>query len=279
MRFGQPSQTMLTPALARAVHRLRDAPLIFDDPIALQLLPEARKPDALAHYGDHSELLRSLFALRSRFAEDRLAESVSLGVRQYLIFGVGLDTFPWRQPAYAQRLHIFALDHPASLTWSQTLVSKRGFQTPANLTCVPVDLEADDLVARLTRFGFDSSIVTFCSILGVLQYLQHTSVEALLRFVAGLAPRSEVVCSFALPEHELEQDDLTMATAAATRGHALGEPWKTRLDANELIAMLRSSGFIDVFHLTPHLAQRRYFAGRRDRLRAPKWEQLIAAKV
>jgi methyltransferase (TIGR00027 family) len=277
MLQGQPSQTLLTPALARAVHRLRDAPLIFDDPIALQLLPEACGPDALARLGNHPELLRGLFAMRSRFAEDRLAESVRRGVRQYLIVGAGLDTFPWRQPSFAHRLHIVTLDHPASLAWSQALFSQRGFRQPVNLTCVPVDLEAGELAARLAHIGFDRTTVTFCSILGVLQYLQETSVKALLQFVAGLAPCSEIVCSFVVPDCGLEGEDLTIATAAAARAETIGEPWRTRLDASALVTMLRSNGFTDVFHLTPRLAQRRYFAGRRDQLRAPKWEQLIAA--
>jgi hypothetical protein len=38
---GQPSQTLLVPAVRRAAHQLLDTPLIFNDPIALDLVPEA----------------------------------------------------------------------------------------------------------------------------------------------------------------------------------------------------------------------------------------------
>jgi len=38
-------------------------------------------------------------------------------------------------------------------------------------------------------------------------------------------------------------------------------------------------GFHEVFHLSPELAQARYFVGRSDKLTAPYFEQMIAAKV
>jgi hypothetical protein len=38
-------------------------------------------------------------------------------------------------------------------------------------------------------------------------------------------------------------------------------------------------GFREVFHLSPELAQERYFAGRSDKLSAPHFEQMISAIV
>ena len=106
MLAGRPSRTLLGPAVRRAAHQLLDAPLVFSDPIAVGLIPEADAETIRAQLADHqtaeSILLRSLFVLRSRFAEDRLAEAASRGVRQYVIFGAGLETFPWRQPEYAR---------------------------------------------------------------------------------------------------------------------------------------------------------------------------------
>jgi O-methyltransferase involved in polyketide biosynthesis len=43
MIAGQPSQTMVQTALLRAVHQLLDEPRIFDDPIAVDLVPEASR--------------------------------------------------------------------------------------------------------------------------------------------------------------------------------------------------------------------------------------------
>ena len=107
MMSGQPSRTLLGTAIKRAEHQLLDTPLIFEDPIILDLVPELADPAAVAEFRSLGEpllvLLRSLFAMRSRFAEDRLAEAIRRGVRQYVMVGAGLDTFPWRQTDFSPR--------------------------------------------------------------------------------------------------------------------------------------------------------------------------------
>jgi O-methyltransferase involved in polyketide biosynthesis len=70
-------------------------PVILDDPVVLKLVPEARDADVLTEFGDSSQpmatLMRSMFAVRSKFTEDRLAQAASRGIRQYVMFGAGLD--------------------------------------------------------------------------------------------------------------------------------------------------------------------------------------------
>ena len=142
---GQPSRTLLGAAIRRAQHQLLDTPRIFDDPIILDLVPEAAEHAAIAEFSTYSPsvlaLLRAIFALRSRFAEDRLADAAARGVRQYLMIGAGLETFPWRQPDFAEKMKIFAADYPASLTWTQARLRERAISMPPNLVHVPVDLE------------------------------------------------------------------------------------------------------------------------------------------
>jgi len=279
----QPSRTLLGSAITRAQHQLLDTPRIFDDPIILDLVPEAAEPAALAEFRTYSEsaliLLRAMFALRSRFVEDRLAEAASRGVRQYVMIGAGLDTFPWRQPDFAQCMQLFAADHPASPTWTRGRLRERAMSTPRNLIHVPVDLEVQCLGEALAAGGFDPKIGSFCSLLGVTQYLKGEAIDPLLRFVVSLPPGSEIVFSFVIPEGELDGDDLDVAIRSAARTDALGEPWKSRLRARDLIERLAQIGFGEIFHLTRAAAQARYFAGRGDGLRAPALEQLIAAIV
>jgi len=57
--------------------------------------------------------------MRSRFAEDCLAESIGNGVRQYVLLGAGLDTFAYRQPHWASSLRVFEVDHPATQQWKR----------------------------------------------------------------------------------------------------------------------------------------------------------------
>jgi methyltransferase (TIGR00027 family) len=280
---GQASRTLLRSAIRRAAHQLLDQPLIFDDPIVLGLVPEASDQTILAALDDHGapepKSFRCLFAVRSRFAEDRLAQAAARGVRQYVMIGAGLDTFPWRQPDFAKDMQLFAADHPASLAWAQQRFRERGLATPSNLTFVPVDLEERRLNDQLVACGFDRGTASFCSMLGVTQYLSHDAIDAPLRFASSLKESSEIVFSFSPPDDELDGDDLSGATHSAVRTAALGEPWKSRLRPSDLVERLNRLGFSEVFHLTPEMAQQRYFAGWRDILRPPRWEQVIAAIV
>jgi methyltransferase (TIGR00027 family) len=224
-------------------------------------------------------LFRSLFAFRSRFAEERLAHAAARGVRQYVIVGAGLDTFPWRQPDFAKALRIFWVDHPATLAWSKERVRERGLPTPPNLCFVAADLEKNELAERLTRHGFARDDSAFCSVLGVTQYISRDAIDAILGFAASLPAQSEIVFSFAPPDDELDGDDLAAAIHGVALTEAMGEPWKTRLTAPEVFKLLTRLEFGEVFHLTPKRAQERYFAGRDDMLRAPRLEQLAAAIV
>lgn len=272
--------TLLGAAIRRAQHQLLDAPLILRDPVALRLAPEAEDPRVLLEFGAGREqiptLFRAMFALRNRFAEDRLAEAAQRGVRQYVMIGAGLDTFPWRQPDFARDIQIFAADHPSSLIWTTRRLRERGLTKPANLIHVPTDLREERLSDQLAACGFDHGATCFCSVLGVTQYLENHAVEALFRFAGSLKAGSEVVFSFVPPDSEIDGVDLEIVRRTMVRARVIGEPWITRLHPRDLLAELSQIGLADVFYLTPELAQYRYFAGRRDGLRAPKWEHLIA---
>jgi methyltransferase (TIGR00027 family) len=176
--------------------------------------------------------------------------------------GAGLDTFPWRQPDFAQALRIFYVDHPATLAWTRERIAHRGLPTPQNLTFVAVDLEKHELAERLTEHGFACNEGAFCSVLGVTQYLSRAAIETLFHFAASLPAQSEIVFSFTPPDQDLAGDDLAAAIHSITLTDGMGEPWRTRLSASEAFDLLTRLGFGKVFHLTPKRAQQRYFAGR-----------------
>ena len=243
--------------------------------------PRSGRGDYRAQLADHqtadSVLLRSLFVLRSRFAEDRLAEAASRGVRQYVIFG------PGNLPVAATRIRpkhkIFVADHMSSLIWSQTKFWERGLPKPTNVAFVPLDLEQDDIEARLLEFDFGLDDPAFCSVLGVTQYIDLASAERLMRFVACLKRGSEIVFSYVPRADELAGPDRELASTSAQRAELVGETWKTRFSTSELIVHLDTLGFSSVMHLTPDNAQATYFRDRQDSLKAPVLEQLIAAIV
>src|SRR5262245_15836305 len=157
MLSGTPSRTILRPAVGRAAHQLIDRPLIFADPIAVGFVPEASEAAILAaadeHRALHSGLFRAMVALRSRFAEDRLAAAADRGVRQYLMLGAGLETFPWRQPLFARPMRLVLTDHPTTLAWSRARIDERGLAVPENLAFAGVDLEDADFAGELAQAG------------------------------------------------------------------------------------------------------------------------------
>jgi methyltransferase (TIGR00027 family) len=283
MLDGQASRTLLIASVWRARHQILDRPLILDDPVVLKLVPEASDPTAFAVFGDPCEpmatLARSMFVLRSRFTEDRLAEAAARGISQYVMFGAGLDTFPWRQPGFAKDMQIFAVDHPASLIQTNRLFRERGFARPPNLVRVPLDLEQGHIAEQLAACGFDAESPCFCSALGLMLYLDDGTVDDILRCVSALPRSSEIVFSFVPPDDELAGLDLDIARLVAARFAEIGEPWKSRVRPRTWDPRLMGLGFRQSFHLSPELAQARYFAGRSDKMIAPHFEQMIAATV
>ena len=283
MRPGQPSQTMVQAAMLRAAHQLLDRPLIFADPIAVGLVPEASEEAILAAAAEFRSpsmmMRRASMVVRSRFAEDRLAAAAGRGVRQYVIAAAGLDTFPWRQPPFVRGMRIFAADLPATLAWAQDRFRERGLSQPRNLTFVPVDLEHRQLRQQLIEFGFATNEPMFCSALGIVQFLTSDAVNALLLFAASAPKGSEIAFSFSPPDEELNEAELVELRRSMARGEKFGEPWLTRMRPDDVIGRLERFGFTDGVHLTPELAHERYLCGRPDALRISRSSQLIAAVV
>jgi methyltransferase (TIGR00027 family) len=281
MFADQPSRTLLSTAIRRATHQLLDAPVILEDPIALRIVPEAAEAELVAGLNrdgtPDAALLRALFVMRSRFAEDRLADAAARGNRQYVMLGAGLDTFPWRQPPFARSMRLFAADFPTSLSFARERARSAGLSEPDNLTRVPIDLETGDVMGSLVHAGLDPEVPSFFSILGVTQYLSPGAVCALFRDLSAMPPASETVLSFALPDAALSGQDLTAARLSAAFTAKVGEPWRTRMHPRDLIGKLAEFGYHEIFHLTPEIAHQRYFSERQDGLRVPGWEQLIAA--
>jgi methyltransferase (TIGR00027 family) len=282
MEAQKASDTAALTAMLRAAHQLvDDEPRIVNDPIAIALVDDvtreqiATRPAAL-----RSPALivpRAAVLLRSRYAEDLLAEALARGMDQFVILGAGLDTFAFRQPASARRLLIYEVDHPATQAWKRERLAAAGFAVPDNLRWAPIDFEQQTLATGLRNAGFDASKPAFFSWLGVTQYLSLPAIDATLRFVVALRSPSTIVLSFMLPDIDLPSDEAAAARQVACDAARAGEPWLTRLSPRDLAVRLTQLGFHKVIHLSPEEANTRYFAGRRDGLRAPHVAQLMSA--
>src|ERR1700722_2996742 len=98
LEAAKPSRTALGVAICRASHQLYDvAPRVFEDPVAVPILGDVHRAAMAAYAAEMQERsslgLRARILMRSRYAEDTLAEAVARGVKQYVLLGAGLDTF------------------------------------------------------------------------------------------------------------------------------------------------------------------------------------------
>jgi methyltransferase (TIGR00027 family) len=279
MAEREASKTAIGVAVLRAVHQLLDGePKILDDTMVVALLGPERerriRDGADAFRDPRSMALRSHVVLRSRFAEERLHAAVARGIRQLIVLGAGLDTFAYRQPAWAGALRIYEVDHPASQGVKRGWLETARIESPQNLTYVPIDFERDTLAAGLERAGFDPAAKTFVSCLGVLVYLTEDAIAELFAFVARLPAQSECVFTFGGTRGPDEPGRPSLATRAAE----VGEPWQSSMEIDDVTTVLARAGLPAPELPTPATIAG-YLGDRTDGLQAPKRQRLASVVV
>lgn len=272
VRQGEPSRSALRVASLRAAHQLLDEPLVLLDPIALPLLgastEAALREDPFQLNDPMSRGLRSVLVARSRFVEDELVRCVPAGVRQYVVLGAGLDTFAYRNPYLDEGLRVFEVDHPGTQRWKQQLLAEAGIDVPASLTFVPVDFERDDLGGALRQAGFRPDLPACVSWMGVTMYLSADAVLATLSTMAGFAAGSCLCFDYRVPATMLNPIERVIGEVIGMQAAAIGEPWLSSFDPERLQSQLRGLGFSRAESASPDDLNARYFARRKDGLRA-----------
>jgi methyltransferase (TIGR00027 family) len=279
---ANPSRTSLGVAWLRAAHRIVDAePPILDDAIAARLLDpsaiERIRADPARLQTPGARALRAHVVVRSRYAEDRLRDAAARGVRQCVVLGAGLDTFAYRQPAWADALRIFEVDWPATQADKHARLVRAGVPVPGNVSFVPIDFERSTVVDTLAGHGFDATAPAFVSWLGVMMYLTREAIAAVFAFVRALPPSSEIVFSFMPAPADMAPpgDGPTLADRVAS----LGEPLRTHIAPEELVTWLTGMGFAEVTLLTADDIDARYVAGRTDGFRTSRHTTIASARV
>ena len=282
MKDDRGSRTAERVAERRAAHQLLDKPPVFEDPLALTILDPAAASRIRANPLDQessrlSPFLRAAFAVRSRFAEDELGLAVDSGVRQYVVLGAGFDTFAYRNP-YAGLL-VFEVDHPATQEIKRRRLAEAGIAVPAELVYVPIDFARRSLAEALADAGFRSDAPAFFSWLGVVPYLERPAIEATLRFVGSLPRGTAIVFDYGRSPSSLNFVGRMIFERMASRVAAVGEPWKTFFEPEELHAILHDAGFSTLEDLGPSALNARYFTGRADGLRVGEMLHIINAAI
>jgi methyltransferase (TIGR00027 family) len=267
----RPSRTAERVAMRRAAHQLLDDPRVHDDPLALAILGDAQAAAIRAdprRFEDSrvAPRLRAFLAVRSRLAEDTLADAVAAGVRQYVVLGAGLDTFAYRNPH--PDLRVVEVDHPATQAWKRQRLVDAQLAVPDGVTFAAVDLATEPLVPALRAAGLRDDEPSFFSWLGVAPYLEPSSVLATLAAIAPLAATGGgVVFDYAVPRASLGPIQRAVFDALAARVAAAGEPFRSAFEPSDLISAMHAMGFHRVRDLGPDALNGTFLAERADGLR------------
>lgn len=255
-------------AVWRAAHQVLERPIIFDDPLALKILGDA-KAEVInkleIHKNPLSTAMRVAIAVRSRLAEDECEHALKHGVNQYVILGAGLDTYAYR--SCNKNETVFEVDLPCTQTMKIARVQQLAVHLACIINYVGCDFEENALEEGLIAAGFDKNQKTFFSWLGVVPYLDFAAIEKTLKFITTCAAGSVLVFDYIVDVNnltEIEKMAINILSAQLASG---GEPLKSFFDPNILAKKLADSGFTEIENIGPEYLNDRYLSCRSDGLR------------
>ena len=291
MKENQASFTAMSVAYMRAYHSRYDAPKIFDDFLAYDLIPEEKRELIEKHLIEQyvtwdqqlndTENAASLYdrittseslmqainnvISRARYTEDTLEEAFRQGVKQYVILGAGMDTFAFRRPEMLEELEVFEVDHPSTQKFKLHRLAELGWKHPAKLHFIPIDFTKESLVTALMRSSsYDPKIKTFFSWFGVTPYLPQKDVLATLRFIADVAPvGSSLVFDYIDTDAFIPEKLSPQMRELLEYLSKIGEPLESNgFNPSNLAEELASLGFRLYEDLSPTDIEGRYLQGR-----------------
>jgi methyltransferase (TIGR00027 family) len=275
----QKSMTALVSAFSRAYHSKNKVEMVFDDYLAEKIITKEEynsitdnmskginyfnpnykgsKEDGLKWIVDN-QLSPSPLG-RAAFCENSLKNAVKLGVKQYLIFGAGYDSFAYRKPDYAKNLKIFEIDKEFMINDKINRMEKID-KKPDNLFYISADftdIEQIQIIAK--NENFDKTKICFCSLLGLTYYLTKDSFKTLLKEITKLVPEYSTII-FDYPD-EFTYTDFAGERTKKQTGLAMasGEKMLASYSYIEIEKLLSKNNFLIYEHLTPDEITKQYF--------------------
>ena len=272
------SITALMSSFGRAFHAENEDYPVFADDLAKELMTAEEytavqsyilggaqffEPEIDLAQQEPKELLRRLVNVhiapsplcRTAYTEKALKVAVLTGTKQYVMLGAGMDTFAFRETEFLSKHRVFEVDHPLTQADKRERITRAGWAVPENLVFVPIDFTKDRLAERLIAAGFDSSVKSFFSWLGVTYYLSVEEIETTLSALSELCAEGSTLVFdypdenfFDVPEKRV-QNTIMMAKAG-------GEPMQSAFSYEELEMLLEKHGFLIYEMLTPDDIQR-----------------------
>ncbi|WP_141532037.1 class I SAM-dependent methyltransferase [Bacillus cereus] len=301
MKKGEASITSLVSAFGRAYHSEFDSPKIFDDYVAREfILPKERhdietnmvqgihffNKDIAQQFQDNpKEILKWITQVqlsptplaRAAYCEKVLLHEMTLGAKQYVILGAGLDTFSFRRKELENKIEVFEVDHPSTQQFKKERIKEAELEVPNNLQFVSMDFTKGFSYEQLRNEGFENK-KTFFSLLGVTYYLTKEELASLIDCLFKMVPEGSSIV-FDYPDENLfTEKGLSNRVENMVKMAAVGgEPMKSCYSYREMEALLEKAGVLIYEHLSPEDIHKLYFEGRNDYLEAFETVQYIHA--
>ena len=187
---------------------------------------------------------------RSELCEDKLADAIEDGCKQYLVFAAGYDTYAIRNEDKA--IKVYEIDYPQMLSNKAERISKAHLMTSA--VSIPCDLADVAWREKLLTAGYEKKQKTFGSLLGISYYLEKTDFEQLIYGVSEIMAIDSAICfDYPAVDESIETRKNQMLAAAA------GEHMKARYSYEEMDKLLQKYGFVQIEHLNAEEMTDRYF--------------------
>ena len=272
------SITALMSSFGRAFHAENEDYPVFTDHLAKELMTAEEytavqgyvlggaqffEPEIDPAKQEPKELLRRLVNVhiapsplcRAAYTEKALKAAVLTGTKQYVMLGAGMDTFAFREPEFLSKYNVFEVDHPLTQADKLERITCAGWTVPDNLIFVPVDFAKDSLTERLTAAGFDPSVKSFFSWLGVTYYLSAEAIDKTLAELSSLCVDGSTLV-FDYPDAGYAAQQRTHTELAAASDEAM----HTGSSPEEMDALLARCGFRIAEDWNADTITERYFA-------------------
>ncbi|PDY83090.1 class I SAM-dependent methyltransferase [Bacillus cereus] len=301
VKKGEASVTSLVSAFGRAYHSEFDSPKIFDDYVAKDLISQKERNNiemnmvqgihffnkdiAEKFQDDSKEILKWITQVqlsptplaRAAYCERVLLHEITLGAKQYVILGAGLDTFSFRHKELENKIEIFEVDHPTTQGFKKERIKEAKLEVPNNLHFVSMDFTKGFSYEQLRNEGFENK-KTFFSLLGVTYYLTKEELSSLIECLFEMVPEGSSIV-FDYPDENLFMEKgLSNRVENMVKMAAVGgEPMKSCYSYAEMEALLEKADLLIYEHLSPEDINKLYFEGRSDYLEAFETVQYIHA--
>ena len=267
------SITALMSSFGRAFHAENEDRPVFTDRLAKELMTEEEyaavqsyilggarffEPNTDPEKQEPKELLRRIVNVHiapSPLCRAAYTEQALKHTEQYVILGAGMDTFAFRESEFLSKHRVFEVDHPLTQADKKERIARADWTVPDNLTFVPVDFTKDNIAKSLISGGFDPTVKSFFSWLGVTYYLSAEAIGKTLAELSSLCADGSTLVfdypdeNFFDAEEKRIQNTIMMAKAG-------GEPMQTAFSYEELEKLLGEHGFLIYELLTPDDIQR-----------------------